>query len=292
MKKKREALNDKADTADSTGDIVLVSDIVEFDRKKTVEIVEEDLPRMTVEEEEESKVAQRSPPGKVRAALRKFIYTGRQEETYEQWKEKKLSKKTGEKRKAEVEEDPGTEEKVTGTPNKVRKVVVPGKIQILKTKFNYPNTSPKIPGRGGGGQVRLARAEPGGVGVEVGKGGQVPLSRKEPVGAGGQVQLAIAEPGGVEDEVGKGGQVHSARKEPDGVSGEVLGGGGQVKLAKKERGGVGGAVGVCGAINSPIITQQRGMEGKYYILTDASIAAAEMGEKTGFGETADSTVVQ
>ena len=118
------------------------------------------------------------------------------------------------------------------------------------------------------------------------------MSRKEPVGAGGQVQLAIAEPGGVDDEVGKGGQVHLAKKEPVGVSGEVLGGGGQVKLARKERGGVGGAVGVCGAINSPIITQQRGMEGKYYILTDASIAAAEMGEKTGSGETADSTVVQ
>ena len=55
---------------------------------------------------------------------------------------------------------------------------------------------------------------------------------------------------------------------------------------------MGGEVWVCGAINSPNITQQRGMEGKYYILTDASIAAAEMGEKTGSGGTADSTVVQ
>ena len=196
IKKMKDAPIDKAVDAEKSGDVDS-DDFVVIDRKINVFVEEVPVDKTVGEEDKSSRGASSSPPGKVRAALRKFMYTGKQEEeTYEQWKQKKLTKKPSEKRKAVVEEETGTRERntITGTPSKLRKVVVPGKIHSLNSKINITNTSPSL--IGGGGQVQLARVGPGGVGGGI-------------LGAGGQVKLARKDRGGVGDAVLDGGANYS-----------------------------------------------------------------------------------
>ena len=154
MKKMGEAPVDKAYAAKNSGEVDLSCEFVVNDRKTNVDD-EEDNSEKTVGEEGRGRRTQGSPLGKVRAALRKFSHTDRQEESYEEWKKKKLTRKAGEKRKAVVDEDPGTEEinNIVGTPYKARRIMVPGQIQDLKSKINYVNTRPKI--SGGREQVQL-----------------------------------------------------------------------------------------------------------------------------------------
>ena len=99
MKRLRKPPIDRAEAARNTGDVNLSSDVDNCD-KKTNDVVEEVVDEdRTVGGREEGRRTQGSPLGKVRAALRKFSYTGREEESYEEWKKRKMSRKNGEKRK-------------------------------------------------------------------------------------------------------------------------------------------------------------------------------------------------
>ena len=188
LRKLKEAPSDKAAAAGNKGDNKVVK-LVDFDRKTVVnEEGNKFIDRKAVGEEGMEGRVQGSPPGRIGAALKKFNHTSKQEESYEEWKKNRIARKVGEKRKAVVDEDPGTKESniTSGTPSKFRKISVPGRIQNLKLKFNNLNTSPRNSGQGG--QVQLARSNLGGEGDAVlGSGAIKSPDRMQQRDAGGKI---------------------------------------------------------------------------------------------------------
>ena len=237
------------------------------------------IDRKTVDNEEVKKKAvddeakeDRSPPRKFKEVLRKFNFTEKKEDSFEEWKKRKQLLSTGVKRKAEIDEYPGSKEELTITesPGKFLKISGPGmiqKINSIKINNNLKSQS-NLAGNSGG----LSDTPQGG------------KATQNPSMKGGGVVDVTPRSGRAIQSFFKSSVVNP-------LSGEAT----QASLVKG-----GGGVGVtprCGAViqsylQGNIVTPQRAGVGKKTCLTGKLHAAVAEGKKTGSGGTLDSTNVQ
>ena len=214
----------------------------------------------------------RSPPRKFKEVLRKFNFTEKKEDSYEEWKKRKQLLSTGVKRKAEIDEYPGSKEELTITesPGKFLKISGPGmiqKINSIKIKNNLKSQS-NLAGNSGG----LSDTPQGG------------KATQNPSMKGGGVVDVTPRSGRAIQSFFKSSVVNPLSGEATQAS--LVKGGGGVGVTPR-RGEV-----IHNYLQGNVVTPQRTGMGMKTGLKGKLRAAVVEGKKTGSGGTFDSTNVQ